>query len=200
MALSADAYRAQLQALLPLGDAWPRRPDAILTRALAAWAEELARIDARSERLLSEAMPSDTLELLSDWERVAGLPDDCGAELATTIEERRANLIIKLTQQGGASLAWFWDLAGRLGYEVGIEEFRPFIAGLSRCGDRLWGGHAVRHQWRVRVFGARLTYFRAGVSQCGDLLLKITYAEDLECFLRRFAPAHTNVIFAYLGS
>ena len=44
------AYRAQLQALLPLGDAWPRRPDAVLTRLLAAWAEEFARIDARSDR------------------------------------------------------------------------------------------------------------------------------------------------------
>jgi uncharacterized protein YmfQ (DUF2313 family) len=197
--MNASDYRAQLQALLPLGDAWTRRPDAVLTRSLAAWAEELARIDARSGRLLSEAMPSDTLEMLADWERVAGLPDACGAELATTIEERRANLIVKLTQQGGASLAWFRRLAETLGYEIGIEEFRPFITGLSRCGDRLWGGHVVRHQWRVKVTGARLTYFRTGLSQCGDLLLKITRAEDLECLLRRLKPAHTHLVFSYEG-
>jgi uncharacterized protein YmfQ (DUF2313 family) len=197
--MNAGAYAHQLQALLPVGDAWPRHPDALLPRMLAAWAEELARIDARGEQLISEALPSDTLELLSDWERVAGLPDPCGAELATTVEERRANLIVKLTMQGSASLAWFQALAATLGYIVEIDEFRPFIAGLSRCGDRLWRGHSVRHNWRVRVSSTRATRFRAGVSQAGDRLLKITRAEDLECTLKRLKPAHTDLIFYYQG-
>lgn len=200
MGMTADAYREQLQALLPLGDAWPRRPDALLTKLLAALAEELARVDARSDQLLSEALPAAALELLSDWERVAGLPDACSAELATTFAERRQNVVSVLTQQGGASRAWFIAFAARLGYEIEIDEFRPFITGLSKCGDVLNGGHSVRHTWRVRVSGARYTPFRAGASQCGDLLGKITRAEDLECRLKRLKQAHTNLIISYEGA
>jgi uncharacterized protein YmfQ (DUF2313 family) len=206
VALDATSYRAQLAALLPLGAAWPRRPDAAMSRQLAAWAEELARIDARSDRLVSEAMPSDALELLSDWERVAGLPDDCGAELSTTLAERRQDLVAALTRQGGVSLEWWRSFAARLGYaDVLIEEFRPFTVGLSRCGDALWGdednlGHGVRHQWRIRVPGSRYTPFRSGVSQCADRLGKIVRAEDLECRAKRYKQAHTHLIFSYEGA
>ena len=200
MGMTAMDYRAQLQALLPPGDAWPRRPDALLTKLLAALAEELARVDVRADQLLGEALPEAALELLSDWERVVGLPDACSAELATTVAERRQNVVSILTQQGGSSRAWFIAFAARLGYEVEIDEFRPFVAGFSHCGDQLLGGHAVRHTWRVRVSGARYTPFRTGASQCGDQLGKLTRAEDLECRLKRLKQAHTNLIVSYEGA
>ena len=199
MGMTPTDYRMQLQALLPPGDAWPRRADALLTKLLSALAEELARLDARSEQLLGEALPESALELLADWERVVGLPDACSAELATTVAERRQNVVSILTQQGGSSRAWFIAFAARLGYTVEIDEFRPFIAGISRCGDRLLGGHAVRHTWRVRVIGPRYTPFRTGSSQCGDRLGKITRAEDLECRLKRLKQAHTHLIVSYEG-
>jgi uncharacterized protein YmfQ (DUF2313 family) len=193
------AYRQALQALLPLGDAWPRHLDAALTRLLMAWAEELAWVDTRGVRLISESMPASTRELLADWERVAGLPDVCGAELDTTIEERRHALIAMLTRQGGASLAWWQDWGRLQGFgDIVIEEFTPFMCGIHRCGiDRLWGGPRVRYQWRVRISGARYTPFRTGVSACGEKLGKITFADGLECRMRRFKPAHTHIVFHY---
>lgn len=198
--MTASAYLAQLQALLPLGSAWQRNAAATLTRLLGALAEELARVDARADDVINESDPRSTLELLADWERVCGLPDACGAELATTLQERRATVLTKLTSLGGTSKAYFLALATAMGYTIEIDEFRPFVAGLNRCGDRLNGGHAVRYQWRVRVVGPRYTPFRAGVSQCGDLLGKITRAEDLECKLKRLKPAHTNLIVSYEGA
>ena len=54
-------------------------------------------------------------------------------------------------------------------------------------------------QQRVRVIGARLTPFRTGSSRCGDALLKISRADDLECKLMRLKPAHTRLIFSYQG-
>jgi uncharacterized protein YmfQ (DUF2313 family) len=198
--MTADSYRVQLQALLPRGDAWPRRADSTLGKFLAALAEEMARLDARSEQLLSEALPGSSLELLSDWERLVGLPDACSAELATTLSERRQNVVSKLTMQGGCSRAWVIAFAAKLGYSIEIDEFRPFITGLSRCGDRLNGAPSVRHTWRVRVIGPRYTPFRTGASQCGDLLGKITRAEDLECQLKRRKQAHTNLIVSYEGA
>lgn len=71
MAMTADDYRTALQALLPRGAAWTRSPEAVLMRVLAACAEEPERVDERADDLLDEADPRATLELLSDWERVA---------------------------------------------------------------------------------------------------------------------------------
>lgn len=200
MGMTAAAYLAQLQALLPPGDAWPRQANTSLTCLLTAIADELARVDARTDQLFKESLPAAALELLTDWERVAGLPDACSTELATTLAERRQDVISVLTRQGGCSRSWFIAFAARLGYEVEIDEFRPFIAGISRCGDPLLSGHAVRHIWRVRVIGARYVPFRTGSSQCGDLLGKITRAEDLECRLKRLKQAHTNLIVSYEGA
>lgn len=198
--MTAESYLSQLQALLPSGHAWQRAPEATLTRLLAAWADEFARVDARAEQLLDEMDPRTTLELLPDWERIAGLPDSCSAGIATTLAERRAALGDRLTAEGGASKPYFQGIAERLGYQVEIERFSPFICGLSRCGDPLNGAASVRHYWRVRVIGPRATLFRTGASQVGDRLGKITRATDLECLLNRLAPAHTTVIVAYEGA
>lgn len=199
--MSAEAYRAQLQALLPPGEiVWSRDPDSELGRLLAAKGEGLAHVDARAKQLIDESMPGSALELLPDWERVVGLPDACSTELASTIAERRMHVVAKLTMRGGASKAWFIAYAAKLGYEIEIDEFHPFITGLARCGDRLNGDHVVRHTWRVRVLGPRYTPFRTGASQCGDLLGKITRAEDLECRFKRANQAHKNLIVAYEGA
>lgn len=198
--MTATAYRKQLQALLPFGIVWPRRPDATLTKLLDGIAEELARVDSRADDLLSNAFPAGALEMLPDWERIVGLPDACSTELANTIAERRKNVVSKLTERGGCSRAWFIAFAAKLGYTIEIDEFRPFIAGISRCGDRLNGAPSVRYTWRVRVIGPRYTPFRTGASQCGDLLGKITRAEDLECQLKRRKQAHTNLIVSYEGA
>jgi len=200
MALTGANYLAQLQALLPVGAAWSREPDAALTALLQALADEFARADLRADQLIIEADPRSALELISDWERVTGLPDSCSGTLATTLQERREAVVAKLTAIGGASRAYFTSVAERLGYTVEIDEYRPFISGLSRCGDLLNGGHPVRHTWRVRVTGPRYTAFRTGVSQCGDLLGEIDRADDLECTLQRLKPAHTTLIVSYEGA
>ena len=198
MSRAAAEYRDQLLALLPPGAAWPRDPESIMARVLAAAADGLARIDGRGDDLLAEADPRATLEMLGDWERVAGLPDDCAVGISTTLQERRAALTERLTSVGGQSRAYMLSIAAALGYDdVTLTEYRPFVAGLDRCGDRLNGGHEVRHVWRINVLRGRVTYFRAGVAQAGDRLGDIDIAEDLECRLRQVAPVHTTLVVSY---
>lgn len=191
----AEAYYRQLMALRPPGPAWAAEDP--LLRGLA---EEMARAHARALALLEEADPRATREMLAAWEKQAGLPDPCSAGIATTIQERRAAVVDKVTSRGGSSLAYLQSICDRLGYTVEIREFRPFVCGRSRCGHRLGGAHTNRFYLRVRVTGPRLTKFRCGVSQCGDKLGKFTRAEDLECRLRKVAPAHINLIVAYEGA
>src|SRR3546814_16731414 len=96
------AYLAQLQTLLPPGDAWPRDPDAVLTRMLDAFAAALAQVDGRAGDLITEADPRSTDELLEDWERVTGLPDPCAGD-EQTAEGRRGRVVKKLPNRGGQS-------------------------------------------------------------------------------------------------
>ncbi|EGJ49059.1 YmfQ family protein [Desulfocurvibacter africanus] len=194
--MRAQDYRDSLQALTPPGLALPADADSTWGRLLEALAQEPARVDARALRLLVEADPRQVMELLQDWERTLDLPDECNPS-GTTLQERRAAVVSRLTVEGGQSLPYFNGLAQLLGYSVSIEEFRPFITGLNCCGDVLNGGHEVRHVWRVTVHGPRVTYFRTGESATGERLLSIAAAEDLACILRRLAPAHTEAVIAY---
>lgn len=196
--MNREAYTGFLQALLPVGFAWTREKAANLTKVLDAGASELALIDARSGDLITEADPRSAFELLADWERVAGLPDNCSG-VAETLQERRQAVTQKITSRGGQSRAYYISMALSLGYTITIQEFRPFICGLSRCGARLNGGHSVRNHWLVKVPNPRATYFRTGISRAGERLLTIRRAEDLECALNHIKPAHTNLIFSYEG-
>lgn len=200
MAMSVDAYLSQFKAVLLRGRAWPQEAGTRLHHLLRAFSEEFARIDARVTDLRNEADPRNALEMLVDWEIFTDLPDTCSTGVAATIEERRAAVQTKMLATGGASEAYFRSICETLGYQVEIDRFRPFVAGISRCGDVLNGPQSVRHTWRVRVLGPRVTYFRTGQSQCGDLLGKIARATDLECKLNRLKQAHTRLIVAYQGA
>lgn len=57
-----------------------------------------------------------------------------------------------------------------------------------------------RFYWTVHVGLARLSWFRVSSGQTGvDPHLRIGTATDLECLLRRYKPAHTEIIFDYSG-
>ena len=197
---SAADYEQALRGHLTQGELWRAADGSRLQRLLRVLSGEAARHHNADNRLVEEADPRTALDLLRAWERDVGEPDECAGG-AETIEERRARVVQKLTARGGQSRAFMVELARSLGYEIEITEYRPFVAGLSRCGgpDRLNGGHGVRFFWSVSVSGPRLTYFRTGSSAAGEKLLTIARAEDLECVLQRAAPAHTRLIYTYLG-
>jgi uncharacterized protein YmfQ (DUF2313 family) len=57
-----------------------------------------------------------------------------------------------------------------------------------------------RSYWTVHVSGASLTWFRVTKGQTGvDPHLRIGIADDLECLLNRWKPAHTTILFDYSG-
>ncbi len=195
VALTAADYRQQAQALLPHGPAWPTDADAYTTRLLDGLAAEFARVDARAQRLVDEADPRSTLELLADWERVAGLPDGCvssaGTDLSTT--QRRAALLGRLTMLGAQSVAYYVALAAGLGYAITITEFAAFDVDGS-VDDALYGwewGSA----WQVN--GLTNTVVDITVDDTADDAIASWSNVVLQCVLNRFKPAHTTVLFNY---
>lgn len=99
----------------------------------------------------------------------------------------------------GQSLADFESLLEFLGINGKITEIRPFICGLSHLGqDKLNGGAENRYYFVVEILEKRVTWLRCGISELGITpFAKIDYAEELECFLNRFKPAHTFPIISY---
>lgn len=222
----ADAFTHAFLASLPLGEIWSRALDSPLVRTVRGLMSVVARWAERAGRfLLVEAFPPVAFDLLPDWERVLGLPEPC-FPVAQTLEERRAAVLEKLQRRpGGQSRAYYTDIARRLGYhedapspsavplevpcEVGrinqvrIREFRPVMCGLTECGSSIWrlAPPEMRFTWVVTVPGERLTWWRFGEMHCGtDPHLSIRRAEDLECILHKFKPAHTQLIFSYAGT
>jgi uncharacterized protein YmfQ (DUF2313 family) len=195
MGIDAAGYLSHLQALLPTGAAFTREPDAALTRLLTALAAELCRVDARGDDLIAEADPRTAVELLTDWERITGLPDTCMGQ-PDTVAARRAFILSRLTGIGGQSRAYFIDLAAAIGFTVTIAEFRPFTAG-SLAGDPVTNGEWI-FAWQVNAPETTVLYHFFAGSSAGEAL-RSWGNELLECVIERLKPAHTHLIFTYGG-
>ena len=164
-------YLEQFFALQPPGRALPADPESVWGRLLDALAQEPARIDSRADDLTRESDPRQAIELLPDWGRVCGLPGDCPISWDSSLQARRAAVVAQLTGMGGQTAAFYKNLAALLDLEIESTEYKPFISGISRCGDRLNGLYDVRFCWSVVVKGQRVTRFRCGQSVCGERLL-----------------------------
>ena len=211
----SDYTHAFLQ-LLPQGQAWPREPGSTLVRTCDGLSEYWGFVDGRAADLLErESDPRKTIELLPEWERAWGLPDPCFPS-ATTIGERQRMLVLYMTWLGGQSRQYFIDLMAWLGYTIEIQEFAPFMAGISQVGDTRptkldehgvrvidtsknfrWyiGPDTLRFYWTIEVGQVGLIWFRAASGQAGvDPHLKFAVPEELQCLLNRWKPAQTAVV------
>lgn len=191
--MTALQYREQLRALLPPGRALDDGGAGVLTQLLDGLATELERVDDRGDVLIKESLPDTTLELLPDWERVAGLPDDC-TPAGQSVDARRGALIARLTSSSGPTIPYLLSLAQVLGYTVGIVERHA-----RRSGDAMgdyYGGTDWQFVWEVHAPLNTVVYRRFGDSVYGE-----TYAAwqnaVLECVIRQHAPAQTLVNFIY---
>lgn len=178
MGLTARHYRELMQALLPTGAAWPRADDATITKMLNGAAEEFARIGQRAANMVAEIIPSTTTEMITDWERVLGLPDPCVGKLEDTLAKRRAAVVAKLTGGGSASRAYYIALALALGYAITITE-------------------PSAHNWTITAPLTNVTYFTTGDGVAGQPLVSFGNA-FFECFFQAIKPAHTLLTIAYV--
>ncbi len=195
-----ETQSSLLAALLPLGYAWPREIGSTAMSLVEGLSVEFADVEERLLEIPEETDPRSTFELIAEWERALGLPDCC-VSIADTIAAKRNAIIDRYLHEGGQSRAYFQALSDDLGYTVEIDEFTPFITGISKFGTKaLEGNEDIRLMWRVRVMNLPIYYFRFGLSEAGVTpLTDFARAEDLECLLNRLKPAHTKLILAYEG-
>lgn len=103
--LADRAARFQQRALdlLPRGIAWARAEGSSLRDFLGGLVYEFARVEEAADTFHSEMDPRQTTALLSEWETMLGLPDDCGSP--TTTAGRRGAIVARLTGGGTNTLA-----------------------------------------------------------------------------------------------
>lgn len=197
MSRSADAVLLDLLSLLPTGWAWTRRSDKVLPSLLRVLAAAISTVEAEADLLMIEIDPSRATKLLSAFERVLG-PDPCGLDdVGGPIGVRRLQAWRRWTWKGGSSRAWFLALAAKYGIEIEIEEYRPTV-----CGDEFGAAPLIcspeQFVWTVKLspLWERPPIF--GDQVCGDYFGEVGLS-PIECVIRRFAPAHTVVVFDYSG-
>ena len=194
--LTLNDYRRMVWDLFPYGFAWTRKKG-VLDDLVTGIASELENAEGRKEQLLLEMDPRTADEMFTDWERGWGLPDECTPD-DVTMARRRAALISKITQLGDMRPTYYLSIAHELGYDAELFEWRPFICGLSVCGDTdMLGNEDVRHAWELNIYGVVQSYFECSIAVCGDPLGSWTEASELECRINRTAPAQSIVFFYY---
>ena len=193
-AVSRDAYREQIHALLPAGRAWPEESDTTLDALVRAIAAQVAEIDLSDANLLNEIRPDTTFDLLPEWERVAGLPDVCSV-LGSTIAERRASLLEKIVTKLTLNAAEFVRIGESFGVTITVEELdqarADAISGLDTSNGK-W-----RFVWWIGIpTNADVRRFNT-LSDVNTPLLDIERNTEMECRLQNAAPAHTYLIIGY---
>lgn len=193
---SAADYRHQLQALLPPGPAWDPDVYPLPTMVLEAVAVELARVDSRAADLLAEMFPGSIRELLPDWERVMGLPDECLGNTSTA-SERLREVIRRFAEVGRQDAPYFESLAQRLGYpDAKISEWRTPRFGRTQFGGGQFGGWGCQFVWVLHLGTRNAKEPLFGSTQFGARF-GANETDIVECVIRRYAPAHTVVFFDY---
>lgn len=178
-----DKYTSQLLKLQPPGRALPSHQSSNWVRLLAGIAQEFSRIDVRLDDFTEAFLLQSGEELLSDWERVLGLPEQClKSENITDIAIRRARVKAKLADNGPQDKAYFIKLAADLGITATVIEFKPFFMGSGQMGDAL-GGYENVLAWQMD--------FQTPISAAHFAMVK--------CLVRHNKPAETHVIFSIDG-
>lgn len=191
-------YVSMLRALLPPGPAWSNEFAPQVHRVLAGLAAEFRRIDARARALLDEMDAATVSELVPDWERVCGLPDEC-LGLVQSVDERQREVRRRLLGAGGQRIAFFESIARENGYpDARVEEHRAPRFGRSRFGVARFGSWAQQFIWTMHMGRGRAGSRRWGIAVWGERFGR-NHNIGIECYIRRHAPAHTLVIFEYEG-
>ncbi|HYD46701.1 MAG TPA: putative phage tail protein, partial [Terriglobales bacterium] len=163
---------------------------------LEAIAALMLAAQRRLEALLVEWDPRYATTMLTDWERLLGLPDMCTPTSGLSLIDRQRLAYQRLIEQGGQSRAYYLAIADQLG-EPGctIDEFTPLTC-QDDCDDFLYST-ADAFTWRVNIpHAAQNVYVMTCQDNCDDALQEYD-ASLIECPITERKPAHTKVIFAY---
>lgn len=168
----ADAARA----MAPHGRAWNLRDGSVLMQVLTSLARAALDVEMHLRHFRVETTPDTAFELLAEWERSLGLPDDCRGPL-TSADDRRAAVVARLVGLQGSSEPELLAYLAALGFAVSIRHYKV-------CRTEFWqiGEPLLDPAWQFTI---EVLYFGAGDR------------ELLRCALSHRLAAHVAVVFCF---
>lgn len=204
---SVDENALLLAAHLPIGRAWERgfSPDSNIGKFLRGLAAEFYRLEVLSSDIVREMDINQTNDLLVEWEKSVGIPDQCFHSLDTkTIDERRDAVWQKLSKFGGVQTS---DDFVRVAAAFGIT--------CDVYGGASGWGFAFPLSFPIHFTMSFSSYLEAShtiiIEITGTYTSSDTFAlpfpipfssgpvDFLQCIFRKLAPANVEVLVIYSG-
>lgn len=96
------------------------RDDSVLRKILLGLASEWLNFRSKLNDVVNEYNPNNTTDLIEEWEAFVGIPDSCIA-VASTLEQRRLNILLKLAGINVSTAKQFKNVAAILGYSIEVS-------------------------------------------------------------------------------
>src|ERR1700733_12020231 len=157
----------QIVALLPQGQGWPRSSAGYLWQTVNLFTGAYQRILNWADYAQQDTFPITAQDSVDVWQKSFSLPDPPCPPL--TPQQQKTQMIQRVENLGGQSVAYYVAMAARIGYTISITELTVPRAGLSKAGCASNGSYGD-FTWVVSVANAALTEFRAGQNRAGDPL------------------------------
>lgn len=195
-----DPYTVDEQALilahhLPIGRVWAKGfdPNSNLGKLIRGLAIEFYRLQILTQKISVEINANEANDLLIEWEKSLGIPDECFKNDGT-VEERRTQILLKLGNFGGVQKASdFVRVASVFG--IDIEIITGSIRGTFPLEFPLVffdSTKSARHTIIVRIINV------TGGEGFFPLPFPIPFVIGgqtlLQCLFDNLAPANVNVI------
>lgn len=164
-----------------------------LRKVLIGLASEFLRFRAKVDEVYDEYDANQTTNLIEEWEKTVGIPDDCFGNTGT-IEQRRMNVLLKLAGVNATTATQFENIALVLGFTVivtsGVDESTlpqtlPFI---------LLNGSEAPYIIIVDTINIPPP---SVLPQTLPFILGASEIDILRCLFEKLKPANTKVIFKY---
>lgn len=169
------------------------RDDSTLRKVLIGLASEWLNFRSSLNDVVSEYNPNNTTSLIEEWEAFVGIPDSCIA-VASTIEQRRLNVLLKLSGINVSTAKQFKNVASILGYSIEVSN------GVDTSTFPLQLPFLLISQ-SAAPFTIVIT-LPASLKPSGfplTLPFTLTAAEPtiLNCLFNKLKPANTQLFFRY---
>ena len=169
------------------------RDDSTLRKILLGLASEWLNFRDKINEVADEYNPQKTTALIQEWEQFVGIPDDC-IPVASTIEQRRLNILLKLAGINATTEKQFKNVALILGYNIEVSNgvststfplTLPFLL-ISEASAPF--AIVITLSSSIQPSGFVLTFPFTLTSQQPAIL---------DCLFNKLKPANTQLFFRY---
>lgn len=180
---------------LPSGDAWAAKniSDTNFYKLILGLSKNLVRIEQLINLVFNEIEPTTTEALISLFEEMVGIPDDCFSN-KETLERRRKQVIFKLTVKCDTAQS-FIDIANYWGYACAIGDPSLITYPLE---------YPMIYTSYMELANTLIIYLPISLGSVDTYPLEYPWIYStqggtnfLECIFNRLKPATLKLIFSY---